>query len=341
MKRHLNTLFVTTQDTWLSKDGECVELRLEGRTLGRIPLHTLQSIACFGRISCSQYLLEHCARLGITVTWFTEYGRFMASMHGPTTGNVLLRRAQYRLADSLRKSAELARFFTIGKIANCRTLLLRQARSTEEPALSEAAEVLGRCLRRLEKGQELDVVRGIEGEAARCYFGVFDFFIRRESREAGLCFDVRSKRPPLNEVTGLLSFFYTLLAHDVRAALEGVGLDPAVGFLHRERPGRPSLALDMMEEFRAYLADRLTMTLINRRQIGKTDFMHMETGAVVMKEKARKNILTVWQERKREEVEHPFLRERMTIGQLFHIQARLLSRYIRGEMEAYPPFSIR
>lgn len=341
MKRHLNTLFVTTQNTWLSKDGECVELRLEGKTLGRIPLHTLQSIACFGRISCSQYLLEHCARLGVTVTWFTEYGRFMAAMQGPTTGNVLLRRAQYRLADSVRQSAELARFFTIGKIANCRTLLLRQARSTEESALSEAAEVLGRCLRRLGKGQELNVVRGIEGEAARCYFGVFDFFIRRESREDGLSFDVRSRRPPLNEVNCLLSFFYTLLAHDVRAALEGVGLDPAVGFLHRERPGRPSLALDMMEEFRAYLADRLTLTLINRRQIRKTDFMHMETGAVVMKEKARKNILTVWQERKREEVEHPFLRERMTIGQLFHVQARLLSRYIRGDMEAYPPFSIR
>ena len=341
MKRHLNTLFVTTQDTWLSKDGECVELRLEGKTLGKIPIHTLQSIACFGRISCSQYLLEHCAKLGVTVTWFTEYGRFMAAMHGPTTGNVLLRRAQYRLSDSPQQSAELARFFTIGKIANCRTLILRQARSTEDPMLTEAAEILGRCLRRLEKGQTLDVVRGIEGDAARCYFRVFDLFIRREARDEGLYFDVRSKRPPLNEVNCLLSFFYTLLAHDVRSALEGVGLDPAVGFLHRERPGRPSLALDMMEEFRAYLADRLTLTLINRQQIRTTDFVHMETGAVVMKEKTRKNILTVWQERKREELEHPFLRERMTIGRLFHIQARLLSRYIRGELEAYPPFSIR
>lgn len=341
MKRHLNTLFVTTQDTWLSKDGECVELRLEGKTLGKIPLHTLQSIACFGRVSCSQYLLEHCAKLGVTVTWFTEFGRFMAAMHGPTTGNVLLRRSQYRLSDSSTASAELARFFTIGKVANCRTLLLRQARAMEEPALTEAAESLGRCLRRLEKEQDLDIVRGIEGEAAHCYFGVFDLFIRRESREAGLSFEVRSKRPPLNEVNCLLSFFYTLLTHDIRAALEGVGLDPAVGFLHRERPGRPSLALDLMEEFRPYLADRLTVTLINRQQIRKTDFVRTETGGVLLKEKSRKNMLAIWQERKREEVEHPFLRERMTIGQLFHIQARLLARYIRGELEAYPPFSIR
>ena len=341
MKRCLNTLFVTTQDTWLSRDGECVELRLEGKTLGRIPLHTLQSIACFGRVSCSQYLLEHCATLGITVTWFTEHGRFMAAMRGPTSGNVLLRRAQYRIADSPQRAADLARYFIIGKIANCRTLLLRQARSVDNPALTEAADTLSRCLRRLKKEQNLDGVRGIEGEAARCYFDAFDSFIRQECRVEGLCFTVRSRRPPLNEVNCLLSFFYTLLAHDIRAALEGVGLDPAVGFLHSERPGRASLALDLMEEFRPYLADRLAVTLINRQQLRKTDFIHTETGAVVLKEHSRKTVLAAWQERKREEVEHPFLHERMTVGQLFHIQARLLARCIRGELDAYPPFSIR
>ncbi len=341
MKRHLNTLFVTTQNTWLSKEGECVVLSLEEKTLGKIPLHMLQSIVCFGHISCSQYLLEHCAKLGITVTWFTESGRFMAAMRGPTTGNVLLRRAQYRLSDSSSKSAELARFFTIGKIANCRTLLLRQARILEEPTLRNAIETLRCCLGRLKTERNLDAVRGIEGEAAHTYFEVFDFLIRQEAHEAGLNFTVRSKRPPLNEVNCLLSFFYTLLAHDVSAALEGVGIDPADGFLHRDRPGRPSLALDMMEEFRPYLADRLVVTLINRQQIQKADFVRMETGAVILKEKSRKEIVAIWQERKREEVEHPFLQERLMIGQLFYIQAQLLARYIRGELDAYPPFSIR
>ena len=198
MKRYLNTLFVTTQNTWLSKEGECVELRLEGELLGKIPLHTLQSIACFGHISCSQYLLEHCAKIGVTVTWFTEFGRFMAAMYGPTTGNILLRRAQYRISDSLQKSAELARFFTIGKIANCRTLLLRQARILENSAINQASETLRHCLERLKKEGELDVVRGIEGEAAHSYFSVFDCFIRREAHEEGLSFSVPKgiKKPP-------------------------------------------------------------------------------------------------------------------------------------------------
>lgn len=340
MKRHLNTLFVTTQDTWLSKEGECVELRLSGKTLGKIPLHTLQSIVCFGYISCSQYLLEHCAKLGVTVTWFSEFGRFMAAMHGPTTGNVLLRRAQYRLTDSPESSAELARFFVVGKIANCRTVLLRQARQSDEPVLTKAAGELGRILQKLSQPQALDSVRGLEGDAAHVYFEVFPFLIKKEFREF-LRFEGRSRRPPRDEVNCLLSFFYALLANDVRSALEGVGLDPAVGFLHRERPGRPSLALDMMEEFRPYLADRLALTLVNRQQITASDFIRTEVEGFVLKEKARKEVLTAWQERKREEVEHPFLKEKMTVGLLCHMQARLLARYIRGDMDAYPPFAMR
>lgn len=340
MKRHLNTLFVTTQDTWLSKEGECVELRLVGKTLGKIPLHTLQSIACFGRISCSQYLLEHCARLGVLVTWFTEYGRFMAAMHGPTTGNVLLRRAQYRLADSSEASSELARFFIVGKIANCRTVLLRQARKTGEPALETTAEKLGMILRRLAAPHGLETLRGLEGDAAHLYFGVFHLLVKNEFRDA-MHFAGRSRKPPRDEVNCLLSFFYSLLANDIRSALEGVGLDPAVGFLHRERPGRPSLALDVMEEFRPYLADRLALTLVNRQQIAASDFIRTEVGGFILKDKARKTVLTAWQERKREEVEHPFLKEKMTVGMLCHMQARLLARYIRGDMDAYPPFSMR
>lgn len=340
MKRHLNTLFVTTQDTWLSKEGECVELRLEGKTLGKIPLHTLQSIVCFGRISCSQYLLAHCAELGVSVTWLTENGRFMAAMRGPTTGNVLLRRAQYRLADSPEASAEQARFFVVGKVANCRTVLLRQARNVDEPALDEAAEKLGRMLRQLSRPHDLETVRGLEGDAARVYFGVFPLLIKKEFRET-MRFEGRSRKPPRDEVNCMLSFFYSLLANDVRSALEGVGLDPAVGFLHRERPGRPSLALDMMEEFRPYLADRLALTLINRRQITNSDFVRTEVGGFFLKDRARKEVLTAWQERKREEVEHPFLKEKMSVGMLCHIQARLLARYIRGDMDAYPPFAMR
>ncbi len=340
MKRHLNTLFVTTQDTWLSKEGECVVLQCDGRILGKIPLHTLQSVVCFGRVSCSQYLLEHCAKLGVSVAWFTEYGRFMAAMHGPTTGNVLLRRAQYRLSDSYEASAETARFFIVGKIANCRIVLLRQARVSEEPALGIAAEKLYGLLRKLSRPLALDTLRGMEGDAARIYFEAFPFLVKREFRET-MRFNGRSRKPPRDEVNCLLSFFYALLANDMRSALEGVGLDPAVGFLHRERPGRPSLALDLMEEFRPYLADRLALTLVNRRQITASDFVRTEVGGFILKEKARKEAIAAWQERKREEVEHPFLKEKMTVGMLFHMQARLLARYIRKDMDAYPPFVTR
>ena len=340
MKRHLNTLFVTMQDSYLFKEGECVSLKHEDKVLGKIPLHTLQSIVCFGHVTCSQYLLGHCAELGVTVSWFTEYGRFLASMHGPTTGNVLLRRAQYRLSDSPEGSAKMARSFVVGKIAGCRTILMRQARATGEKQLSEASDALAHVLHRLSAQNDLGTVRGLEGTAAQTYFNVFPLLIRQECRST-IRFGGRSRRPPRDEANCLLSFFYSMLAHDVRSALEGVGLDPAVGYLHRERPGRPSLALDLMEEFRPYLADRLALTLINRQQIKAADFMKTEVGGYVLKEKARKDVLAAWQERKREEVEHPFLKERMTVGELFHVQAMLLARMIRGDMDAYPPFSFR
>lgn len=340
MKRHLNTLFVTTQDTWLSKDGECVQLSLDGEKIGKIPLHTLQSIFCFGRISCSQYLLEHCAKLGVSIIWFTEYGRFMAAMQGPTTGNVLLRRAQYHIADSPEASCKLAYYFILGKIANCRTILLRYTRKVDDPFVKSAIDDLSTILRQLSKQTDLDILRGLEGKAANIYFGSFSHLIKKDFRD-DMQFKGRSRRPPLDEVNCLLSFFYSLLTNDIRSALEGVGLDPQVGFLHRERPGRASLALDMMEEFRSYLADRLTLTLINRQQITASDFIRTEVGGYILKDKARKTVLTEWQERKREEIEHPFLKEKMTVGMLCHIQARLLARYIRNDLDAYPPFVIR
>lgn len=339
MKRHLNTLFVATQNSWLSKEGECVALSCEGKTLGKIPIHTLDGLVCFGAVSCSPFLLGHCAENGVTVSWLTEYGRFLASMHGPTTGNVLLRRTQYRMADSEPDSARLARCFTIGKISNCRTVLLRHLRQQPDadPEMQAAIQHLSRCLQRLAQPLPLDEVRGVEGDAARIYFSVFGRLVRVPD----FAFQGRNRRPPRDEINCLLSFLYTLLVHDIRSALDSVGLDPAVGFLHRDRPGRPSLALDMMEEFRPYIADRLALTLINRKQIQASDFRHTETGAVLLKDDARKDILTAWQDRKREEIEHPFLGEKMTLGLLWHMQARLLARHLRGDLDTYPPFVIR
>lgn len=339
MKPLLNTLFVTTQESYLAKDGECVAV-YQGDTLkGKVPIHTLGGLVLFGQISCSPFLLGHCAENGVTVSWLTQYGRFLASMHGPVSGNVLLRREQYRRADDDASSAAIAASIVIGKIVNCRTVLMRTAREHPHPNLDAAADRLAQSLRRLRDPMPLNMVRGIEGEAAQAYFGAFTHLIH--SADAAFAFDGRNRRPPLDAVNCLLSFLYTLLAHDVRGALESSGLDPAVGFLHRDRPGRPSLALDIMEEFRPYLADRLACTLINRGQVKAKGFRKTESGAVVMDDATRKDVITAWQERKQETVEHPFLQEKMAAGLLYHCQARLLARYLRGDLDAYPAFVIR
>jgi CRISPR-associated protein Cas1 len=339
MKQHLNTLFVTTQESYLAKDGECVAV-YQGDTLkGKIPIHTLGGLVLFGQVSCSPFLLGHCAENRVAVSWLTANGRFLASMHGPVSGNVLLRREQYRRADSEEASAMLARSIVIGKIANCRTVLMRTARERPDDRLTAACASLASSLTRLREALPLNVVRGIEGEAANAYFGAFDALLRQE--DPTFRFNGRNRRPPLDAVNCLLSFLYTLLAHDVRSALEGCGLDPAVGFLHRDRPGRPSLALDIMEEFRPYLADRLACTLINRGQVKAKGFRQTESGAVLMDEVTRKEVIAAWQERKQEIVEHPFLQEKMPVGLLYHCQARLLARHLRGDLDAYPPFVIR
>jgi CRISPR-associated protein Cas1 len=339
MKHHLNTLYITTQQSYLAKDGECVAVHQGVSLKAKIPIHTLGGLVLFGQVSCSPFLLGHCAENNVAVSWLKENGRFLASMHGPVRGNVLLRREQYRKADIPEASAIIARAVTIGKIANCRTVLRRTARERPDARLDAVCEALGFCLGRLGQALPLDVVRGIEGEAANLYFGVFDSLI--SNPDPAFAFAGRNRRPPLDAVNCLLSFLYTLLAHDVRSALESVGLDPAVGFLHRDRPGRPSLALDLMEEFRPYLADRLACTLINRGQVKSRGFRKRESGAVEMDDATRKEVIVAWQERKREEIEHPFLREKMPAGLLWHTQARLLARYLRGDMDAYPPFVIR
>ena len=339
MRQYLNTLYVTSQQSYLSKDGECVLVQPKEGQKRKIPIHNIGGLVLFGQVSCSPFLLGHCAENGVTVTWLTENGRFLASMQGPISGNVLLRRAQYKKADEPLFSAAVARSVTIGKIYNCRTILRRTARERPAVRLDEACGQLSWCLEQLNQGLCLDEVRGIEGRAASVYFSVFNNLV--SSTDSAFAFNGRNRRPPLDRVNCLLSFLYTLLAHDIRSALETAGLDPAVGFLHRDRPGRPSLALDMMEEFRSYLADRLACTLINKGQVKSKGFNVQESGAVLMKEQTRKDVLVAWQTRKADEVEHPFLKERMPVGLLFHAQARLLAQHIRGGLDAYPPFVMR
>ena len=341
MKRLLNTLFVTTDGAYLAKDGEAILVRVEKETKLRVPIHNLSGIVCFGNVSCSPFLLRMCWEKDVTVSFMSMNGRFLGRLEGPCSGNVLLRRQQYRAADSDGASTDAARFMLIGKIANCRTVIRRAARdsgdtSTESNSLARIADGLGQSVDRLGTVDGLDELRGVEGDAARLYFSGFDSLIQTRGPE--FRFAKRSRRPPLDNVNAMLSFTYTLLLHDVSSALTSVGLDSAVGFLHRDRPGRPGLALDMMEELRPVLADRVVLTLINRRQIKASGFRRDETGGVTMDDDTRKTILTTWQERKRTKITHPFLDERMEIGWVPHIQARLLARMIRGELDAYPPF---
>ncbi|MFI5167983.1 MAG: type I-C CRISPR-associated endonuclease Cas1c [Thermoanaerobaculales bacterium] len=340
MKRHHNTLFVTTQGAYLASEGETVVVRVEQEDRMRLPLHMLEGIVCFGRVSCSPALMGHASEHGIGISFLSERGRFLARVQGPVSGNVLLRRQQYRLADDPSAPAALAQAFVVAKVANCRSVLLRAARDHPDAggrdAIDAAAASLGRKLEDLQPGILLDEVRGIEGDAARTYFEVFDHLI--VSQKDDFRFAGRSRRPPLDNVNALLSFVYVLVTHDACSALEAVGLDPQVGFLHRDRPGRPGLALDLVEEFRPFLADRLVLSLINRRQVQGGGFIRGETGGIVMDDDTRKTVLVAYQERKQEEIKHPFLGDETTVGMLFHLQALLLARHLRGDLDGYPPF---
>ncbi len=340
MKQHLNTLFVTTQGAYLSKDGETVTIKVENEIRLRIPIHTIGGIVCFGQVSCSPFLMGFCAEKNVAITFLTEYGRFLAKVQGPVSGNVLLRREQYRHADDETVSADLARAVLTGKLANCRTVLMRflrdHADKLDTDRVNQASKLLGSSLRRLQSESSLDVIRGIEGDAAHTYFAVFDSLITSQKEE--FYFAERSRRPPLDNVNCLLSFLYVLVMHDIRSALETVGLDPAVGFLHRDRPGRPGLALDMLEEFRPFIADRLALSLINLYQVQGKGFKKKESGAVLLDDDTRKTVLVSYQKRKQDEILHPFLNEKVTIGLLFHTQALLMARYLRGDLDGYPPF---
>jgi len=340
MRKLLNTLFVTRENAYLAKQGLSVLVNVDGETLLRTPIHLLDGIVCFGNVGCSPHLLGHCADNNVSVSFLSDYGRFRARVQGPVSGNVLLRRSQYRFADDEDKSAEIARCILTGKIANSRAVLQRSIRDHSDiegiEDIKKAVDSLTYSIRKLEKPWSLDELRGIEGDAAHVYFGVFDHLIR--AMKECFHFECRNRRPPTDPINALLSFFYTLLVHDVCSALEGVGLDPAVGYLHRDRPGRPSLALDMMEEFRSGLADRLALTLINRRQIDEHGFNKSKAGSVMMDDETRKQVLVAWQKRKQEIITHSFLNEKMPIGLLFHVQARLMAKHLRGELDGYPPF---
>lgn len=339
MKKHGNTLYVTTQGAYLSKNGETVDVLVDGSSKLKVPMHTLDGIVCFGQVSVSPFLLGACAERDVAVSFLTETGRYLACVRGPVSGNVLLRRQQYRVADDLDASAGIARSFLTGKLANCRSILRRAARDHTEKvdaaALGDAAEKLGNCLAKVENAS-LEALRGIEGDASRHYFSVFNELIVKDKQ--AFQFQGRSRRPPLDFVNCLLSFVYTLLCHDCRSALESVGLDPQVGFLHRDRPGRPSLALDLMEEFRSPLADRLVLSLINLGQLKTKGFQVSGAGGVLMDDDTRKTVVVAYQKRKQDISEHPFLKEKMPMGLIFHVQAALLARFLRGDLDAYPPF---
>ncbi|MDO9542515.1 MAG: type I-C CRISPR-associated endonuclease Cas1c, partial [Kiritimatiellia bacterium] len=340
MKRLLNTLFVTTQGAYLCHEGESVLVKVEKETRLRVPLHMLGGIVCFGQVACSQPLMGLCGERGVLISFLTEYGRFLARVHGPVSGNVLLRREQYRRAERPDAAAAIARAVVLGKVANCRTVLQRATRDHAEKTghdeIEVAARRLGHLLKELEEPLPVESLRGKEGDAANTYFGVFNHLIT--AQKEAFFFHARSRRPPLDNMNALLSFLYTLLVHDASAALESVGLDPQVGFLHAERPGRPSLALDLIEEFRPFLADRLALSLVNLRQVQGKDFERTESGAVTMSDAARKELLTAYQKRKQEEIQHPFLDEAVSIGLLFHVQALLMARHLRGDLDGYPPF---
>ncbi len=340
MKKLLNTLYVTKQGTYLHQEGETIVAELEKKIILRLPAHTLSGLVCFGNVLCSPALLALCSKYGIHVSFLTEYGKFLARVEGPVSGNVLLRIQQMKTAMDSVKSAEIAKSFLYGKILNSRSIIQRRLRDHgENPQCHRAVDLLANSVRLLKKADNLESIRGLEGDAAAVYFESFNELIL--TSQDNFYIRNRNRRPPLDPMNALLSFIYTILAHDCEAALETVGLDPQIGFLHALRSGRPSLALDLMEEFRAPLADRLALSLVNLKQIQPEDFTKTETGTVNMHEKARKTLLTVWQNKKQETIQHPFLNEKVKIGLLPHIQASLLARFIRGDIDIYPPFIVK
>lgn len=340
MTQALNTLYVQTQGAYLHLEHDAVKIEVEREVKARIPLHHLSSIAVFGNVLLSPFLMARCADEGRDITILTEYGRFKARIHGSTTGNVLLRRAQHLALDDPQRSLALAKRFIAGKIQNTRSTLMRAARESNDASdfqiLRAASTDLEQSLHHTKQAHNIEELRGIEGNAARVYFGAFSSLIR--TNRLDFEFIGRSKRPPRDPINALISFIYALLTSDCVAALEGVGLDPQMGYLHVLRSGRPALALDLIEELRSFVADRLALTLINRAQITLRDFDERTGGAWSLNESGRKTVLIEYQNRKKQEITHPTTQSIIPIGLIPHIQAKLLARHLRGDLLEYPPF---
>ncbi|WP_109079175.1 type I-C CRISPR-associated endonuclease Cas1c [Aggregatibacter kilianii] len=337
MRKLQNTLYITTQGSYLHKERETLVVEQERRKVAQLPVHSIGHIFCFGNVLVSPFLLGFCGENNVNLAFFTENGRFLGRLQGRQSGNVLLRRAQYRVSE--QKPVPIARNIIAAKIQASKRVLQRQIRNYgENAALQSAVNSLNVSLRQLVGAENLDEVRGIEGDAAARYFGVFNLLIRENT---GFNFDGRNRRPPRDGVNALLSFLYSILGKDISGALQGVGLDPQVGFLHADRPGRDSLAQDLLEEFRAWWVDRLVLSMINRLQIKPDDFVAEAGGAVALKPEARKLLFQTLQAKKQEKIIHPFLQEEVEIGLLPYIQAMLLARHLRGDLAAYPPFLMR
>lgn len=340
MKKLLNTLFVTSPDTYLSLDGENIVIKQEENTLGRYPLHNLEGVCTFGYAGVSPALMGACASRGINLTFMTRTGRFLARVIGEDRGNVVLRKEQYRISDIETRSTQLARNMIVGKLYNSKWILERAIRdytlriNTEQ--MKKVTASLSETMLLVRQTEDMGVLRGLEGNAAAQYNSVFDDLILQQKES--FYFYRRSKRPPLDKVNALLSFAYTLLSNDMKSALESVGLDPYVGFLHRDRPGRASLALDMMEELRRVYADRFVLSLINKKMVNDKGFYIKENGAVIMDDDTRRKVLKAWQERKQERILHPYLNEQIPWGLVPYTQSLLLARHIRGDLDEYPPF---
>jgi CRISP-associated protein Cas1 len=336
-----NVIYIQTQNAWIHKDNDNLVMKVGDEIKARVPIHKLQGLVCFGQVSISPYLMAHCAENGVTITYLNQFGKFLARVEGPVSGNVLLRRTQHLTGANREQSVAIARTMLTGKLYNQRAVIKRYLRDygdktdgqTMAAELATAEKRLSRCLQQLGDCDAIDTLMGREGEAAQVYFGVFQHLIRQPEFQ----FDARRRRPPTDPVNALLSFCYTLLTHDCRSALETTGLDPASGFLHQLRSGRPSLALDLAEEFRPMI-DRFVLSLINKRQLSVKDFEEWPNGSMTLKEEPRRTLLAAWQDRKQDTLTHPWFEESVPVGMLPWLQAQILARFLRGDCDSYVPF---
>jgi len=340
LRNLLNTLYITNPNAYISRDGENVVIKIDNKEVMRRPIHILEGIVCFNYVGISPRLMSLCMENNVGVSFLNEYGNFIARVTGKVKGNVLLRRTQYRYADDKEKSLEISKNFIIGKIVNCKNVINRAIRDhgnvLNVHEMRNTVDKLISSIENVKRAKTADELRGLEGEAARTYFSRFNDIILQQKED--FYYIDRSRRPPMDKLNAMLSYAYTLLTHEMENALETVGLDPYVGFFHTDRPGRVSLALDMIEELRPYMAERFVISLINKKQISPKGFIIKESGGVLMDKDTKNTFLTAWQKRKQEEITHPFLNEKIELGLLPYVQAMLMARFLRGDLESYPPF---